>query len=678
MANYRIFLSHSHRDNDFCRRVVDHIKHALPDTDIFYDEHTIIGGDEWMRRVQREVLERPIFIVILSPHSVESEWVREETNLVLSEAVKRRERRIIPIRYQECDVTLLAALLLNRQIVDCASQDESTGLRQLVDAIHCSSSPERPPIVEQTLQCAYELSAQIHIAYRDERWDDVMRLGRVALQLQGNECDGDTLGEVGIALIRHGNIDEGKRSLDAALQIQALRPDFWLARARLLSQNDEHVDEAIASLDAALVVTRDVAGKVAILQEELAILTRASRAVESIAVIDETLRLTPHNATLWTLKGDALARLGRTHEAIAAYERALTSDPQDARTWREIAHLLLSVQRADEALAAYDRALALNPNDEANWSARARALIVQGEFEAAIAATHRALALVPHDTSIWLTKAEALCAMGKYDEALAIYDRVLAVAPRDMQALLAKGNALAHLRRWQEVVWLCDHALAHLPPAQSDLLLLKAQALIALGDVVSALGVFDHAARTGPPTAAMLTAKGNVLMRLGRYGEALTVYNRAIQMNPAAPAIWYQKAIALFHLSRLPEAHSACDNALQLDGNNSLLWSAKGAMLYWSRRYAEALHVYDRALRLNTTNLHALTGRAMALWAQRRYAESLAACDYALTLSPSDGDALRTRQFALFALGRTHEAEQMVPGTGTSTLQPLGQTLAGG
>ncbi len=648
MANYRIFLSHSHRDNDFCRRVVEHIQHALPDTDVFYDEHTIIGGDEWMRRVQREVIERPIFIVILSPNSVESEWVREETNLALSEAVIRRERRIIPIRYQECDVVLLAALLLNRQIVDCVSQDESTGLRQLVDAIQRCSSPERPPIVEQTLHRAYELSTQIHIAYRDERWEDVIRLGRVALQLQGNECDGDTLGEVGIALIRHGNIDEGRCTLDAALQIQALRPDFWLARARMLSQHGEQVDAALASLDAALVVTQDVAGKVAILQEELALLTRASRRVESLTVIDEMLRLTPHNATLWTSRADALARLGRTHEA----------------------------------LAAYDRALALNPNDEVSWSARARALIVLGEFEDAVAATHRALALVPHDTSMWLTKAEALCAMGKYDEALAIYDRALAVAPRDMNALLAKGNALAHLQRWHEVVWLCDNALAHLPPVQSDLLLLKAQALIALGDAVSALGVFDHAARTGQPTAAVLTARGNVLMRLGRHGEALTVYNQAIQMNPAVPAIWYQKALALFHLSRLPEAHSACDKALQLDGNNSLLWSAKGAMLYWSRRYAEALHVYDQALRLNTTNLHALTGRAMALWAQRRYVESLAACDYVLTICPSDSDALRTRQFALFALGRTHEAEQMIPGTSTSistpTPQPLGQRVAGG
>src|SRR5690242_15887224 len=102
MISQQIFLSHSHLDNDFCQRVVEHIKRSLPDADIFYDERTIIGGDPWMRRLQHEVIARPIFIVILSPNSVESEWVREETNLALSEAMKHRERRIIPIRYREC------------------------------------------------------------------------------------------------------------------------------------------------------------------------------------------------------------------------------------------------------------------------------------------------------------------------------------------------------------------------------------------------------------------------------------------------------------------------------------------------------------------------------------------------------------------------------------------------
>ena len=101
-------------------------------------------------------------------------------------------------------------------------------------------------------------------------------------------------------------------------------------------------------------------------------------------------------------------------------------------------------------------------------------------------------------------------------------------------------------------------------------------------------------------------------------------------------------------------------------------------MLYWTRRYAEALHVYDRAVRLNTTNLHALNGRAMALWAQRRYVESLAACEYILSLSPVEEAALRTKQFTLYALGRVHEAEQIIPGTATSTSQPRGKSATGG
>jgi hypothetical protein len=112
-----IFISHASSDNAFCHKLFDFLKHELPNSDIFYDDNELTAGDEWIRRIQHEVLKRPLFIVVLSPRSVVAEWVREETNLALSRSIiDKGKRRIIPIKIANCDVDLLAPLLTTRQI----------------------------------------------------------------------------------------------------------------------------------------------------------------------------------------------------------------------------------------------------------------------------------------------------------------------------------------------------------------------------------------------------------------------------------------------------------------------------------------------------------------------------------------------------------------------------------
>lgn len=114
-----IFISHSSSDNAFCHKLFGFLRQELPASDIFYDQNELTAGDEWIRRIQHEVLNRPLFIVVLSPRSVVAEWVREETNLALSRSITdKANRRIIPIKIADCDVDLLAPLLTTRQIID--------------------------------------------------------------------------------------------------------------------------------------------------------------------------------------------------------------------------------------------------------------------------------------------------------------------------------------------------------------------------------------------------------------------------------------------------------------------------------------------------------------------------------------------------------------------------------
>lgn len=131
----RIFISHSHLDNDFCVRLYRYLEQHISGADIFLDATELQGGDEYMRRIPQELLERNIFIVVLSTHSVAAPWVQEETDLALRSRMADPARRIIPVLCEECNVDDLSPLLWLRQIIDCVHQAEETGFAQLVNAL---------------------------------------------------------------------------------------------------------------------------------------------------------------------------------------------------------------------------------------------------------------------------------------------------------------------------------------------------------------------------------------------------------------------------------------------------------------------------------------------------------------------------------------------------------------
>ncbi|HEX9037701.1 MAG TPA: toll/interleukin-1 receptor domain-containing protein [Ktedonobacterales bacterium] len=130
-----LFVSHSGVDNAFCDRMVSHLMDARPSLNIFYDNTSLLGGDNWVKRIPREVLGHPVFVVVLSPSAVESSWVREETQLALREAITNTQRRIIPVLHVPCDVNHLSPLLPSIQVIDCTLERESAGFALLVKAV---------------------------------------------------------------------------------------------------------------------------------------------------------------------------------------------------------------------------------------------------------------------------------------------------------------------------------------------------------------------------------------------------------------------------------------------------------------------------------------------------------------------------------------------------------------
>ncbi|HEY7850024.1 MAG TPA: TIR domain-containing protein, partial [Ktedonobacterales bacterium] len=99
----RVFISHSSADNHFGLELERRLKLALgDDDDVFYDsDGGLRGGDEWLKRLQYEIGQRDVFVLILSPQARDSGWVEMECNYALTQAVSIGGKVIVPVLHRE-------------------------------------------------------------------------------------------------------------------------------------------------------------------------------------------------------------------------------------------------------------------------------------------------------------------------------------------------------------------------------------------------------------------------------------------------------------------------------------------------------------------------------------------------------------------------------------------------
>src|SRR5947209_6248049 len=100
-AKHRIFISHSHLDNDFGTRLAQDLRRVLKDESaIFYDVlGGLHGGETWWEKIVEELTARDVFLLVLSPDAMNSRWVRLEINIALN-----KNKLILPVLHRTCAI----------------------------------------------------------------------------------------------------------------------------------------------------------------------------------------------------------------------------------------------------------------------------------------------------------------------------------------------------------------------------------------------------------------------------------------------------------------------------------------------------------------------------------------------------------------------------------------------
>lgn len=113
-APSEVFISHSSKNGSFVNRLEKVLtRHGIKS---FFSQTNIRGAQQWHDEIGAALKRCDWFLLILSPQSVSSTWVKHELMYALQ--ANRYKDRIIPVLYKNCETDLLSWTLSAIEWID--------------------------------------------------------------------------------------------------------------------------------------------------------------------------------------------------------------------------------------------------------------------------------------------------------------------------------------------------------------------------------------------------------------------------------------------------------------------------------------------------------------------------------------------------------------------------------
>mgnify|MGYP001317804711 CR=1 FL=1 len=124
-----VFVSYSHEDSDFVERLIIDLRASQ--ISATYDKWLLNVGDSIIDKIAQAVTNADGVIAILSPNSVQSNWVKKELALAMTGEIERQGVTLFPAMIGDCTVP---AVLSDKLYADFR-KNYYDGLRSLVKAL---------------------------------------------------------------------------------------------------------------------------------------------------------------------------------------------------------------------------------------------------------------------------------------------------------------------------------------------------------------------------------------------------------------------------------------------------------------------------------------------------------------------------------------------------------------
>lgn len=231
----RVFVSHSNLDNNWCQVFVTSLRSA--GIDVWYDEHNLAPGDVLMDEISRELLNRSAFVLILSPSSVQSSWVKKEVAAAIHLRDQDAERILLPIMAERCAVPLLWDAYKRIS----GPRDEGVTPQDAARQVQTALRP-RNTVEAETVLRAWERAASLQ---GQGRLEEAIRAYDRALELDPEFAHAwDNKGD---ALFDLGRIEDAIHAYEQAVRLSPSHAVYWSDLARAFNRLHRYEDALVAA-----------------------------------------------------------------------------------------------------------------------------------------------------------------------------------------------------------------------------------------------------------------------------------------------------------------------------------------------------------------------------------------------------------------------------------------------
>jgi len=137
-----IFLSHNFADKQIAEYIANRLaEHGL---EVWFDKWEVVAGESLSDRVEDGLVRASAFVILMSPQSMSSSWVREELRAALDKRRKDPDFILIPVLVEKCQIP---PMLLDYRYVDWGI-GQDTALVEIIAGI--KKLTYKPAPVSQT------------------------------------------------------------------------------------------------------------------------------------------------------------------------------------------------------------------------------------------------------------------------------------------------------------------------------------------------------------------------------------------------------------------------------------------------------------------------------------------------------------------------------------------------
>jgi hypothetical protein len=150
----KVFISHNSIDKPFVERLGTDLL-TCEGIDAWVDKWEILPGDSIQAKIEEGLTNADVLLLVLSPESVNSNWVTREREIWLNRQIDEERRakeekrtpslHLIPVLYQNCEKPAFISPLLHVSIND---ENYEEGFKELVRGIRRESG--KPPLKGET------------------------------------------------------------------------------------------------------------------------------------------------------------------------------------------------------------------------------------------------------------------------------------------------------------------------------------------------------------------------------------------------------------------------------------------------------------------------------------------------------------------------------------------------